>query len=289
MSKHDWIARSAAALFSLTGLCGTAVAADLLVAMPNWPSGQAAANIIKYGIQQKLGLEVEVREMGTMMAFAGMDIGEVDAYPEVWMPNFDSLVKKYVEGKKTVRLSPKRRRGDARHLRHPRDRGQVRHQGHFRPDRPGKGRRLRYRRRRQGRNVDRLADLVVDEHRDHPRQELRLCRDDDAAHHAGGCGDGGRRRRRRHRAADRVLLLQPAPCFRAPRPRYPHRTGARPGQVEDRAADRRRDNGWRNPRRRWLGTRRGSTSALRLRRPSACPRWRRSCPASTSRPRRSRR
>lgn len=107
MPKKRWVARSVATLLSLTGSCSMALAADLLVATPNWPSGQAAANIIKYGIQQKLGLDVEVREMGTLMAFSGMDTGEVDAYPEVWMPNFTSLVEKFVDGKKTVRLSPK--------------------------------------------------------------------------------------------------------------------------------------------------------------------------------------
>ncbi|WP_192179874.1 glycine betaine ABC transporter substrate-binding protein [Mesorhizobium amorphae] len=82
-------------------------AADLLIGMPNWPSGQAAANIIKYGIKQQLDLDADVREMGGMTAFAGMDTGEVDVYPEVWLPNLDSLVKKYVDGRKTVDLSPK--------------------------------------------------------------------------------------------------------------------------------------------------------------------------------------
>lgn len=86
---------------------GRSLAADLLIAMPNWPSGQAAANIIKYGIKEKLNLDADVREMGSMTAFAGMDTGEVDVYPEVWLPNLDSLVKKYVDGRKTVDLSPK--------------------------------------------------------------------------------------------------------------------------------------------------------------------------------------
>lgn len=94
------------AIFVATS-CGAAISADLLVAMPNWPSGQAAANIIKYGVKEKLGLDVDVREMGTMTAFAGLDSGDVDIYPEVWLPNFDSLVKKYVDEKKTVHLSPK--------------------------------------------------------------------------------------------------------------------------------------------------------------------------------------
>ena len=87
--------------------CGTSSAADLVVGMPNWPSGQASANIIKYGIEKEFGLAVEVREMGTMTAFAGLDSGGVDIIPEVWLPNFDSLVKKYVDDRKTVRLSPR--------------------------------------------------------------------------------------------------------------------------------------------------------------------------------------
>jgi glycine betaine/proline transport system substrate-binding protein len=107
MPAATWIWRIAvSATFAATS-CAPALSADLLVAMPNWPSGQAAANIIKYGIKQKLNLDADVREMGSMTAFAGMDSGEVDVYPEVWLPNLDSLVKKYVDGRKTVDLSPK--------------------------------------------------------------------------------------------------------------------------------------------------------------------------------------
>jgi len=107
MPAATWIWRIAvSATFAATS-CAPALSADLLVAMPNWPSGQAAANIIKYGIKQKLNLDADVREMGSMTAFAGMDSGEVDVYPEVWLPNLDSLVKKYVDGRKSVDLSPK--------------------------------------------------------------------------------------------------------------------------------------------------------------------------------------
>jgi glycine betaine/proline transport system substrate-binding protein len=107
MSAATWICRIAVSVGFVATSCGAAISADLLVAMPNWPSGQAAANIIKYGIKQKLNLDADVREMGSMTAFAGMDSGEVDVYPEVWLPNLDSLVKKYVDGRKTVDLSPK--------------------------------------------------------------------------------------------------------------------------------------------------------------------------------------
>lgn len=107
MSKLNWLRQCSLAGVFLSTLCGASLAADLTVGMPNWPSGQAAANIIKLGIEKQLGLSVDVREMGTMTIFAGLDTGEVDIHPEVWHPNFDSLVKKYVDEKKTVRLSPK--------------------------------------------------------------------------------------------------------------------------------------------------------------------------------------
>jgi glycine betaine/proline transport system substrate-binding protein len=83
----------------------SAAAADLVIAMPNWPSGQAGANILKFAIEEKFGLQAEVRELGTMLAFAGMESGEIDVVPEVWRPNFEDLVKRYgIEGTKSVVL-----------------------------------------------------------------------------------------------------------------------------------------------------------------------------------------
>ncbi|WP_280141859.1 glycine betaine ABC transporter substrate-binding protein [Mesorhizobium sp. YR577] len=99
--------RLSGTLLALQAFCGAGFAADLVVGMPNWPSGQASANIIKYGIEKKLGLDVEVREMGTLSIFAGLDTGEVDVHTEVWLPNLDSVVKRYVDDRKTVELSPK--------------------------------------------------------------------------------------------------------------------------------------------------------------------------------------
>jgi glycine betaine/proline transport system substrate-binding protein len=92
---------------SILSLTVSSVAADLVIAMPNWPSGQAGANILKLAIAEKFGLDAEVRELGTMLAFAGMDSGEVDVVPEVWRPNFDDLVKRYgADGAKSVVVSP---------------------------------------------------------------------------------------------------------------------------------------------------------------------------------------
>ena len=100
------IVRSAAAFAFLIVSHGVGLAADLVIAMPNWPSGQAAANILKFAIADKFGLDAEVRELGTLRAFAGMEAGEVDIVPEVWRPNFDDLVKRYgPEGTKSVVLA----------------------------------------------------------------------------------------------------------------------------------------------------------------------------------------
>jgi glycine betaine/proline transport system substrate-binding protein len=91
---------------SILSFTASSFAADLVIAMPNWPSGQAGANILKLAIAEKFGLDAEVRELGTMLAFAGMETGEVDVVPEVWRPNFDDLVKRYgAEGTKTIVLS----------------------------------------------------------------------------------------------------------------------------------------------------------------------------------------
>ncbi len=81
-------------------------AADLVIAMPNWSSGQATANILKVGLKKEFGLDADVVEMGTLIAFAGLNSGQVDIHPEVWLPNLDNLVKKYVTDAGTVAISP---------------------------------------------------------------------------------------------------------------------------------------------------------------------------------------
>ena len=94
----------AVSLVASTGVC--ARAADLVIAMPNWSSGQATANILKVAIEKEFGLEADAIEMGTLIAFAGLDSGEVDIHPEVWLPNLDSLVQRYVRDAATVAISP---------------------------------------------------------------------------------------------------------------------------------------------------------------------------------------
>lgn len=86
--------------------CASSHAADLVIAMPNWSSGQATANILKVSLKQEFGLDADAVEMGTLIAFAGLNSGTVDIHPEVWLPNLDNLVRKYVTEDGTVALSP---------------------------------------------------------------------------------------------------------------------------------------------------------------------------------------
>ncbi len=91
---------------SILSITASSAAADLVIAMPNWPSGQAGAHILKLAIAKKFGLDAEVTELGTILAFAGMQSGEVDVVPEVWRPNFDDLVARYgADGAKSVVVS----------------------------------------------------------------------------------------------------------------------------------------------------------------------------------------
>jgi glycine betaine/proline transport system substrate-binding protein len=84
---------------------GMAKSPDLVIAMPNWPSGQATASILKVAIKAEFGLDAELREMGPLGSFAEMEKGQVAIRPEVWRPNNDDLIRRYVTEKKAVVLT----------------------------------------------------------------------------------------------------------------------------------------------------------------------------------------
>ncbi len=101
---------AAAAILVASGLAASGArraeaADDLVIAVPNWPSGQATANILKVAIARTFGLKAELRPMGELSAFAGLESGEIDIHPEVWRPNLDAAIEKYVDGRKAVVLA----------------------------------------------------------------------------------------------------------------------------------------------------------------------------------------
>lgn len=99
-----WPARAVACL-AMGMFGGAASAADLVIAMPNWPSGQATANILSIAIGSEFGLKADVREIGALGAFAGLDNGSIAIHPEVWRPNYDDLIRRFVTEAKTVTLT----------------------------------------------------------------------------------------------------------------------------------------------------------------------------------------
>lgn len=105
MIRIGTAAPSALAAAVLMSWLSTARAADLVIAVPNWPSGQVTANILGKGIEEAFGLQVELRELGTLTAFAGLDSGDIDIHPEVWRPNLDDLVRKYELEKGSVMIT----------------------------------------------------------------------------------------------------------------------------------------------------------------------------------------
>ena len=105
-TRHRILAKVALAACIALGFAAESRAADLVIAMPNWWSGKASANIIKVALKKEFGIDADAIEMGTLNAFAGLDAGEVDIHPEVWLPNLDNLVKRYVTDAGTIALSP---------------------------------------------------------------------------------------------------------------------------------------------------------------------------------------
>ena len=72
-----------------------AMAADVVIGVPNWPSVEVTANVIKAVAEKNLGLKVELQTGTNPVIFEAMDKGTMQIHPEVWLPNQQALVDKY--------------------------------------------------------------------------------------------------------------------------------------------------------------------------------------------------
>ncbi|WP_368346055.1 glycine betaine ABC transporter substrate-binding protein [Pelagovum sp. HNIBRBA483] len=82
------------------------IAADIVIGVPNWPSVNATAHIMKVAIEQNLGLEVELQNGTNPIVFEAMDSGAMHVHPEVWLPNQQNLHDTFVVDKGTVSMNP---------------------------------------------------------------------------------------------------------------------------------------------------------------------------------------
>jgi glycine betaine/proline transport system substrate-binding protein len=83
-----------------------ALAQDIVIGLPNWPSGSATAHVLKVAIETNLGLEVELQNGTNPIFFEGMDSGSVHVHPEVWLPNQQNLHDTFVTEKGSVVMNP---------------------------------------------------------------------------------------------------------------------------------------------------------------------------------------
>ena len=83
-----------------------AMAADIVIGVPNWPSVNVTANVLKVVLEDNYGLEVELQNGTNPVVFEAMDSGSMHVHPEVWLPNQANLHDKFVKDKGTVTMNP---------------------------------------------------------------------------------------------------------------------------------------------------------------------------------------
>ena len=83
------------AIATTLAIASPALAADLVVGVPNWPSVTVTANVIKAVVEANLGLTVELQTGTNPVIFEAMDKGSMQIHPEVWLPNQQGLVDQY--------------------------------------------------------------------------------------------------------------------------------------------------------------------------------------------------
>ncbi|WP_306114029.1 MULTISPECIES: glycine betaine ABC transporter substrate-binding protein [unclassified Roseovarius] len=91
---------------TMMAMAAPAMAADIVIGVPNWPSVNATAHILKVAIEQNMGLEVELQNGTNPIVFEAMDSGAMHVHPEVWMPNQQNLHDTYVKEKASVSMNP---------------------------------------------------------------------------------------------------------------------------------------------------------------------------------------
>ena len=91
---------------AISTFSSAALAADVVIGVPNWPSVQATAHVLKVALENKLGLEVELKNGSNKAVFDAMDAGSIHVHPEAWLPNLDHLKRQYVDGKKSIKMNP---------------------------------------------------------------------------------------------------------------------------------------------------------------------------------------
>lgn len=81
-----------------------AAAADLTIGIPGWPSAAATAHVLGEVIEEELGLTVAYEKGDVDDLFAMLERGEVDIFPEIWLPNHRNYVRDLAESKRVMSM-----------------------------------------------------------------------------------------------------------------------------------------------------------------------------------------
>ncbi len=103
----SWLLKSALSILLLAPV-SSSLAADVTMPDPNYATATAVMNVIKAAIERQLGLQVAtVTTTAVPVIWEAMarNKGEVDIWPDVWLPNQQGLIDKYVKGAGTVKLA----------------------------------------------------------------------------------------------------------------------------------------------------------------------------------------
>ena len=74
---------------AMSAYAPVAMAADVVIGVPNWPSVQATAHILKVALESKLNVEVQLKNGSNTAVFDAMDAGTMHVHPEAWLPNLN--------------------------------------------------------------------------------------------------------------------------------------------------------------------------------------------------------
>lgn len=105
--KKNIVMTLTAAMLSVSA--APALAAEKVnIGEPSWVGAKAIAHLIQAVVTERIGGEAQLVPGNNAAIFQAMDAGkgDIDVHPDVWLPNQESFTKKYVDGAKTVELSP---------------------------------------------------------------------------------------------------------------------------------------------------------------------------------------
>ncbi len=91
---------------AMSAYTSVSMAADLVIGVPNWPSVQATAHVLKVALESKLDVKVQLKNGSNKTVFDAMDAGSMHVHPEAWLPNLNHLRRKYVIAKKSIKMHP---------------------------------------------------------------------------------------------------------------------------------------------------------------------------------------